>query len=117
MHQIAEDDAKVICDRFFKIHQWERVPIINHSKIGLNPLIILNKETDPSSVHLYDNYRSLTDDIRPIIENDLQDNNGYSESFYLSYEDIDNLGFQKYVIRERDVEKIINMTNNSLNNF
>ena len=114
---LIEEDAKIICERFFDVHQWERLQLINHSKVGLNPLIILNKENDINTVHLYDNYRSLVDSIKPIIETDLINNNGYSDSFYLSYEDIDNLGFHKYVQRERDVEKLIDLASESLNNY
>jgi hypothetical protein len=117
MIQISEEDAKIVCERFFKEHQWERLPIINHSQIGLNPLIILNKETNPVSVHLYDNYQSVIKDIRKIVEAELQDNNGYSESFYLSYEDIDNLELQKYVVHERDAEKIIDQAKSIINYF
>ncbi len=114
---IDENDAKVICERFFEVHRWERLQVINHSQVGLNPLIILNNEGEVPSVHLYDNYQSLITKIRPLIEKDLQANNGYSESFYLSYEDIDNLDFQNYVSRERDTEKIIDLANRSLNNY
>ena len=117
MYQIEEDDAKTICERFFEAHHWERLQIINHSQIGLNPIIVLNKEGEVPTVHLYDNYRCVVNSIKPAIETDLKNNNGYSESFYLSYEDIDNLGFQKYVTRERDVEKILDLANSSLNNY
>lgn len=117
MNIIEEDDAKIICERFFEIHQWERIQLINHSKIGLNPLIILNKEGDVPTVHLFDNYRSVVEHIKSSIENDLIKNGGYSESFYLSYEDIDNLGLQKYVQRVKDAEKIIDLANSNLNNY
>jgi len=114
-NQMSEEDAKAICDKFFNVHQWEKLLIINHSLHGYNPLIILNKETVPNTVHLYDNYLGIVKDIRPVIENDLQINKGYSESFYLSYEDIDNLQFQKYVNREKDAEKIIDISKHNIN--
>ena len=107
MIQLSEAESKEICKKFFNQHQWELVTPVNHSKMGLNPLIIIKKDNNTPVIHLYDNYLDLINDIKSEVEKDLNYSGGYSSSFYLSLEDIDNLDLQRFVTTDKDVEKVL----------
>ena len=103
--EINESSATSICNKFMQFKYWQVIDYINLSRIGLNPLII--KKIDDNKLLLFDNYTSLLNDIKNIIINDLQANEGWSESFYLDIDDINNLKLFEYVNIGNDVERVI----------
>lgn len=95
---INENQAADICDKFLKVKGWEIINYENYSKNGLRPLLL--QKSDKKNLYLFDNYSSLLDDILIIIKNDLENNNGWTNSFYLTLEDIDILKLYKYFENE-----------------
>ena len=115
MVQLSDADSKAICKKFFKEHSWEQKTCVNHSRLGLNPIIIVRKDNDTAIIHLYDCYSDLIEDIKKEVENELNLQGGYAESFYLSLEDIDNLDLQKYVMTDDDPVKVLEDGINAIN--
>ena len=103
--EINEASATSICNKFMQNKDWKVVDYINLSRVGLNPLLI--KKIDDNKLLLFDNYTSLLNDIKKFIINDLQANEGWSESFYLDIDDINNLKLYEYVNIGNDVERVI----------
>lgn len=115
MNQLSDKEYKQICNKFFKEHQWERINYVNHSRIGQSPIFIIDKSINDPIIHLYDTYQDMINDIRKIVEKDLINNDGYTDSFYLSLEDIDNLDLQSYINADNDIEKILHDAKNAIN--
>ena len=102
---IKEEQAKKICEKFFSYKHWRFIDYENHSKMGLNPLLV--QQDDNIHIFLFDNYTSILDNAMETIKQDLEKNGGYTDSFYLDLEDMDMLGlydsFEKDLV-ERDKE-------------
>lgn len=106
--EISENDALDICNKFFKEREIDIVEYQNFSKIGLNPVLI--KRRDNVKINLYDSYKSILDVIMPEIKKDLEENGGWTDSFYLTLEDIDILGLHEFFESElvkRDLESYV----------
>ena len=102
--RIDEEGARSICLKFMREHDWDEVKYICHSRTGLHPLLIHNNRNQ--NIVLYDNYLSLLDVLKKLIIEDLEQNEGYSNSFYLSLEDMDNLNLSEYIQIDKDLAKV-----------
>ena len=103
--EINDTLVSAICRKFMDYNGWKKIDYINLSKKGIKPLLI--KKDDDNSLLLFDDYKSLLNDIKKFIIQDLEANGGWSESFYLDIEDINSLQLYKYVNIDKDVEKLI----------
>lgn len=101
--KLTEAHAKHICDSYVNA---KNMMYLNFTNCGDSLRPVLVRDID-NNIFLYDSYMNMSTRIRDDIDQDLTNNNGYTDDFYLSLEQIDMLDLNKHVyVRENNLDVI-----------